>query len=167
MLRELLFSSLYNANFHQVYVKEYCDVSRTFEELPEPSTSSSMKEHRPAVQVNQFSWCNNAKTDKHLHDKRREFRNSGKYPNSASYFPSQQAPLVSQEHLQAVVRKVARGNRFKGKKQQSFVIKVQQTNEHEFMTSLAHSHQEAEGGNQRDSYYKHHRELETDGIASI
>ena len=44
---------------------------------------------------------------------------------------------------------------------------MQQTNEHEFMTSLAHSRQEAEGGNQRDSYYKHHRELETDGIASI
>ena len=144
-----------------------CDVSRTFEELPEPSTLSSMMVHRPAVQVNQFSWCNNAKTDKHLHDKRREFRNSGKYPNSASFFPSQQAPLVSQEHLQAVVRKVARGDRFKGKKQQSFVIKVQQANEHKFMTSLAHSRQEAEGGNQRDSYYKHHRELETDGIASI
>ena len=145
----------------------FCDIPRTFEELPEPSTLSSTKEHRPAVQVNQFSWRNNAKTDKRLHDKRREFRNSGKYSNPASVFPSQQAPLVSQEHPQAVVRKVARGDRFKGKKQQSFVIKVQQTNEHELMTSLAHSRQEAEGGNQRDSYYMHHRKLETDGIASI
>ena len=123
--------------------------------------------HRPAVQVNRFSWFNNAKTDKHLYEKRREFRNSRKYPNSASFFPPQQAPLVSQEHLQAVVRKVARGNRFKGKKQQNFVVKEQQTNEHKFMTSLAHSRQKAEGGNQRDSYYKHHKELGTDGFASI
>ena len=144
-----------------------CDVSRTFEDLPEPSASSSKMVHRPAVQVNRFSWFNNAKTDKHLYEKRREFRNSRKYPNSASFFPSQQAPLVSQEHLQAVVRKVARGNRFKGKKQQNFVVKEQQTNEHKFMTSLAHSRQKAEGGNQRDSYYKHHKELGTDGFASI
>ena len=62
---------------------------------------------------------------------------------------------------------MARGNRFKGKKQQNFVVKEQQTNEHKFMTSLAHSRQKAEGGNQRDSYYKYHKELETDGIASI
>ena len=122
----------------------YCDVPWTSEELPEPSASSSTDEHRPAVQVNQFSWRNNAKkTDKRFHDKRREFRNSGKYSNSASFFPSQQAPLVSQEHLQAVVRKVARGDRFKGKKQQSFVIKSQQNNGHELMTSLAHSRQKS------------------------
>ena len=138
-----------------------------FEDLPEPSTSSSKMVLRPAVQVNWFSWLNNAKTDKHLYEKRREFRNSGKYSNSASFFPSQQAPLVSQEHLQAVVRKVARGNRFKGKKQQNFVVKEQQTNGHKFMTSLAHSRQKAEGGYQRDSYHKYHKELETDGIASI
>ena len=123
--------------------------------------------HRPAVQVNRFSWFNNAKTDKHLYEKRREFRNSRKYPNSASFFPPQQAPLVSQEHPQAVVRKVARGNRFKGKKQQNFVVKEQQTNEHKVMTSFAHSRQKAEGGNQRDFYYKHHKELGTDGFASI
>ena len=144
-----------------------CDVSQTFEDLPEPSASSSKMVHRPAVQVNRFSWFNNAKTDKHLYEKRREFRNSRKYPNSASFFPPQQAPLVSQEHLQAVVRKVARGNRFKGKKQQNFVVKEQQTNEHKVMTSLAHSRQKAEGGNQRDFYYKHHKEFGTDGFASI
>ena len=119
------------------------------------------------MQVNRFSWFNNAKTDKHLYEKRREFRNSRKYPNSASFFPPQQAPLVSQEHLQAVVRKVARGNRFKGKKQQNFVVKEQQTNEHKVMTSLPHSRQKAEAGNQRDFYYKHHKELGTDGFASI
>ena len=143
------------------------DVPRTSEELPEPSTSSSTKEHRPAVQVNQFSWHNNAKTDKRFHDKKREFRNSGKYSNPASFFPSQQAPFVSQEHLQAVVRKVARGDRFKGKKQQSFVIKAQPTNGNELMTSLAHSRQKADDGNQRDSYYMHHRKLGIDRIASI
>ena len=123
--------------------------------------------HRPAVQVNRFSWFNNAKTDKHLDEKRREFRNSRKYPNSASFFPPQQAPLVSQEHLQAVVRKVARGNRFKGKKQQTFVVKEQQTNEHKVMTSLVHSRQKAEGGNLRDFYYKYHKESGTDGFALI
>ena len=123
--------------------------------------------HRPAVQVNRFSWFNNAKTDKHLDEKKREFRNSRKYPNSTSLFPPQQASLVSQERLQAVVRKVARGNRFKGKKQQTFVVKEQQTNEHKVMTSLAHSRQKAEGGNQRDFYYKYHKESGTDGFASI
>ena len=35
------------------------------------------------------------------------------------------------------------------------------------MTSLSLSRQEAEGENRRDSFYKHHKELETDGIASI
>ena len=112
--------------------------------------------HRPAVQVNRFSWFNNAKTDKHLDEKRREFRNSRKYPNSSSLFPPQQASLVSQEHLQAVVRKVAGGNRFKGKKQQVFVIKEQQTNEHKVVTSLAHSRQKVEDGNQQDFSYKYH-----------
>ena len=144
-----------------------CDVSWTFEDLPDPLTSSSRMVHRPAVQVNRFSWFNNAKTDKHLDKKRREFRNSRKYPNSSSLFPPQQASLVSQERLQAVVRKVAEGNRFKGKKQQVFVIKEQQTNEHKVVTSLAHSRQKAEGGNQRDFSYKYHKESGTDVFASI
>ena len=65
------------------------------------------------------------------------------------------------------MRKVARGDRFKGKKQQSFVIKSQQNNGHELMTSLAHSRQKAEGGNRRDSCYMHHRKLGTDEIALI
>ena len=52
-----------------------CDVSRTFEDLPEPSASSSKMVHRPAVQVNRFSWFNKAKTDKHLDGKKPEFRN--------------------------------------------------------------------------------------------
>ena len=105
-----------------------CDVPRTSEELLEPSSSSPTANHRPAVQVNQFSWRSNAKTDKRFHDKRREFVNSEKYSNHASFFPTQQAPLISQEHLQAVVRKVARGDRFKGKKQQDFIIKTHQHN---------------------------------------
>ena len=88
-----------------------CDVPRTSEELPEPSSSPPTSTHRPAVQVNQFSWRCNAKTDKHFHDKRREFVNSDKYSNHASFFPTQQAPFVSQKHLQAVVRKVAKGER--------------------------------------------------------
>ena len=62
---------------------------------------------------------------------------------------------------------MARGNRFKGKKQQTFVVKEQQTNEYKVMTSLAHSRQKAEGGNQRDFYYKYHKESGTNGFASI
>ena len=123
--------------------------------------------HRPAVQVNRFSWFNNANTDKHLDEKRREFRNSRKYPNSSSLFPPQQASLVSQERLQAVVQKVAGSNRFKGKRQQVFVIKEQQTNEHKVVTSLAHSRQKVEGGNQQDFSYKYHKESGTDVFASI
>ena len=123
--------------------------------------------HRPAVQVNRFSWFNNANTDKHLDGKRREFRNSRKYPNSSSLFPPQQASLVSQERLQAVVQKVAGSNRFKGKRQQVFVIKEQQTNEHKVVTSLAHSRHKVEGGNQQDFSYKYHKESGTDVFASI
>ena len=144
-----------------------CDVSRPCEDLPDPLTSSSRMVHRPAVQVNRFSWFNNANTDKHLDEKRREFRNSRKYPNSSSLFPPQQASLVSQERLQAVVQKVAGSNRFKGKRQQVFVIKEQQTNEHKVVTSLAHSRQKVEGGNQQDFSYKYHKESGTDVFASI
>ena len=101
----------------------WCDVPRTSEELPVPSSSPPTSTPMPAVQVNQFSWRCNAKTDRCFHDKRREFVNSDKYSNHASFFPTQQAPLVSQEHLQVVVRKVEKGERFKGKKQQEFVVK--------------------------------------------
>ena len=93
--------------------------------------------------------------------------NSGKYSNHASFFPTQQAPLVSQEHLQAVVRKVARGDRFKGKKQQNFIIKSHHHNGHELMTSLSYSRQKAEGGNRRVSFYMHCRKLVTDEITPI
>ena len=144
-----------------------CDAPRTSEEPPEPSSSSPTANHRPAVQVNQFSWRNNAKTDKRSRDKRREFVNSGKYSNHASSFPTQQAPLVSQEHLQAVVRKVARGDRFKGKNQQQFIIKTHSHNGQELMTSSSHSRQKAEGGNWRDSSYNSRREVVTDKSSSM
>ena len=126
-----------------------------------------MANNRPVVQVNQFSWHSNAKTDKYFHDKRREFVNSGKYSNRASSFPTQQAPLVSQEHLQAVVRKVARVDRFKGKNQQHFIIKTHSHNGQELMTSSYHSRQKAEGGNRRDSIYSNRREVVTDKSTSI
>ena len=93
--------------------------------------------------------------------------NSEKYSNHASFFPTQQAPLVSQERLQAVVRKVARGDRFKGKKQQDFIIKTHQHNGHELMTSLSHSRQKAKGRNRRDSFYMHLRKLVSDKIIPI
>ena len=62
-----------------------CDAPRTSEELSEPPSSPPTSTRRPAVQVNQFSWRCNAKTDKHFHDKRREFVNSDKYSNHASF----------------------------------------------------------------------------------
>ena len=125
-----------------------CDVPRSSEELPEPSSSPPTSTHRPAVQVNQFSWRCNAKTDKRFHDKRREFVNSDKYSNHASVLPTQQAPLVSQEHLQAVVRKVAKSERFKGKKHQEFVVKtLPHSNCQKLMMSLPLSRQKAEGEN--------------------
>ena len=145
----------------------YCDVSRLFGDLPDPSTSTSRMVHRPAVQVNLFSWSNHANTDKHLDGKRREFINSWKYSNSPSLFPPQQAPLVSQEHLQSVVHKVAGSNRFKGKRQRILLIKEQRTNEHKVVTSLAHSRQTVESRNQQDYSYKYHKESETEVIASI
>ena len=48
-----------------------------------------------------------------------------------------------------------------------FVIKEQQTNEHKVVTSLAHSRQKVEGGNQQDFSYKYHKESGTDVFASI
>ena len=145
----------------------YCDVSRLCGDLPDPSTSTSRMVHRPAVQVNLFSWSNHANTDKHLDGKRREFINSWKYSNSPSLFPPQQAPLVSQERLQLVVNKVAGSNRFKGKRQHILLIKEQRTNEHKVVMSLAHSCQTVESRNQQDYSYKYHKESETDVIASI
>ena len=144
-----------------------CDVSRLCGDLPDPSTSTSRMVHRPAVQVNLFSWSNHANTDKYLDGKRREFINSWKYSNSPSLFPPQQAPLVSQERLQSVVHKVAGSNRFKGKRQRILLIKEQRTNEHKVVTSLAHSRQTVESRNQQDYSYKYHKESETDVIASI
>ena len=146
----------------------YCDAPRTSEELPEPPSSPPMSTRRPAVQVNQFSWCCNAKTDKHFHDKRRKFVNSDKYSNRASFFHTQQASLVSQEHLQAVVRKVAKGEKFKGKKQQDFVVKtLPHSNVQKSMTSLPLSRQKAEGENRRSSVYIHRRKLVTDQTIPI
>ena len=93
--------------------------------------------------------------------------NSDKYSNHASFFLTQQAPLVSREHLQAVVRKVAKGERFKGKKQQDFVVKTLPHNGQKLMTSLPLSRQKAEGENWRDSVYIHRRKLITDQIIPI
>ena len=145
-----------------------CDVPRTSEELPVPSSSPPTSTPMPAVQVNQFSWRRNAKTNKCFHDKRREFVKSDKYSNHTSFFPTQQAPLVSQEHLQAVVRKVEKGERFKGKKQTEFVIKnLSPSNRQKLMTSLPLSRQKAEGENQQVSVYANRRKLGTDQIIPI
>ena len=56
-----------------------CDVPRTSEELPVPTASSPASSAMPAVQVKQYSWRHNAKTNKCFYDKMREFVNSGKH----------------------------------------------------------------------------------------
>ena len=142
-----------------------CDVPRTSEELLVPTTSPPTSTPTPAVQVNQFSWCHNAKTDKCFYDKRWEFVNSDKYSNHASFFPTQQAPLVSQAHLLSVIRKVEKSERFKGKKRPKFVVKnLSPSNREKLMTSLSLSRQKAEGENQQDSLYTNRRKSETDQI---
>ena len=94
--------------------------------------------------------------------------NSEKYSNHASFFPIQQAPLVSQEHLQAVVRKVEKGKRFKGKKQSEFVVKkLSPSNRQKLMTSLPLSRQKAEGENHQSFVYANRRKLGTDQIIPI
>ena len=94
--------------------------------------------------------------------------NSDKYSNHASFFPTQQAPLISQAHLQAVVQKVEKGESFKGKKQPEFVVKnLSPSNCQKLMTSLPLSRQKAEGENQQGSVYANRRKLGTDQIIPI
>ena len=62
---------------------------------------------------------------------------------------------------------MARGDRFKGKNQQHFIIKTHSHNGQELMTSSSHSRQKAEGGNRRDSIYSTRREVVTDKSTSI
>ena len=94
--------------------------------------------------------------------------NSDKYSNHASFFPTQQAPLVFQAHLLSVVRKVEKSERFKGKKQPEFVVKnLSPSNREKLMTSLSLSRQKAEGENQQDSVYTNRRKSETDQIIPI
>ena len=101
-----------------------CDVSQPCVDLPDSSSSTSRMVYKSAVQVNLFSWPSHANTDKQLEGKRREFISSWKYSNFPFFSPSQQAPLVSQEHLHSVVHKVAGNNKFKGKR----ILLIKSTN---------------------------------------
>ena len=94
--------------------------------------------------------------------------NSDKYSNHASFFPPQQAPLVSQAHLLSVVRKVEKSERFKGKKQPNFIVKnPSPSNRGKLMMSLSLSRQKAKGENQQDSVYTDRRKSETDQFIPI
>ena len=121
----------------------------------------------PAVQVKQYSWHHNAKTNKCFYDKRREFVNSGKHTNHASLFLPQQAPLVSQAHLLLVVRKVEKSERFKGKLQQKFVVKSPSPNRGKTMTSLSLSRQKPEGEEQQCSVHTDRSNSETNQFIPI
>ena len=92
-----------------------CDAPRTSEELPMPMASSPRPPTLPAVQVRQYSWCHDARKDRCLYDKKREFVGASKQTNRVFPFLPEQAPLVARAHLMAVVRKVEKSERSKGK----------------------------------------------------
>ena len=67
-----------------------------------------------------------------------------------------------------MVRKVEKGERFKGKKKQEFVVKnLSPSNCQKLMTSLPLSRQKAEGENQQGFVYTHRRKLGTDQTIPI
>ena len=100
-----------------------CDAPRTSEELPMPMASSPRPPTLPAVQVRQYSWRHDARKDRCLYDKKQEFVGESKQTNRVFPFLPQQAPLVARAHLMAVVRKVEKSKRSKGKLLKDFVIK--------------------------------------------
>ena len=68
-----------------------------------------------AGQVRQYSWHHYVKKENDIYDLRQEFVGANRQTNRITPSLSQQAPLVSRSHLMAVVRKVERGERSKGK----------------------------------------------------
>ena len=111
----LLFCFCFRCSYCYYYY--YCDAPKASEDFPAPMASPLRPLTPPAVQVRQYSWHHYAKKKGDLCDIRREFVGANRQTNCITPSLSQQKPLVARSHLMAVVRRVERGERLKGKLQ--------------------------------------------------
>ena len=86
-----------------------------------------------------------------LCDIRREFVGANRQTNCITPSLSQQKPLVARSHLMAVVRRVERGERLKGKLQKESMFKGLYKSQGKNITSLLSSRQNPEGISQQYS----------------
>ena len=121
------------------------------EEFPSPLAPPPRPPTPPAVQVRQYSWHHYAKKEGDICDIRWEFVGANRQTNRINPSLSQQAPLVSRSHLMAVVRRVERGERSKGKLQQNSLFKGLHKSQEKNITSLIFSRQKPEGISQQYS----------------
>ena len=135
-----------------------CDAPNASEELPTPMASPPRPPTPPAAQVRQYSWRHYAKKKGCLYDIRREFVGANKQTNRVSPSLSQQAPLVAKAHLMAVVRRVERSERSKGKHLRDFVFKGLHQSREKNLTSLLPSRQKSEGESQQYSVIRDNAE---------
>ena len=112
----------------------------------------------PAAQVRQYSWHHYAKKKGDLYDIRREFVGANRQTNRVTHSLSQQAPLVAKAHLMAVVRRVERSERSKGKLLRDSVFKGLHKSQGKNMTSLLPSRQRSEGISQQYSVIRDNAE---------
>ena len=135
-----------------------CDAPNASEELPTPVASSPRSPTPPAAQVRQYSWRHYAKKKVCLYDIRREFVVANKQTNRASPFLSQQAPLVAKAHLMAVVRRVEKRERTKGKQLGEFIFKDLPQSRGKNLTTLVPSRQKLERERQQYSVIRDNAE---------
>ena len=135
-----------------------CDAPNASEEFPTPVASPPRSPTPPAAQVRQYSWRHYAKKKVCLYDIRREFVGANKQTNRASPFLSQQAPLVAKAHLMAVVRRVEKRERTKGKQLGEFVFKDLPQSRGKNLTTLVPSRQKSERERQQYSVIRDNAE---------
>ena len=135
-----------------------CDAPNVSEELPTPMASPPRPPTPPAAQVRQYSWHHYAKKKGDLYDIRREFVGVNRQTNRVTPSLSQQAPLVAKAHLMAVVRRVERSERSKGKLLRDSVFKGLHKSQGKNMTSLLPSRQKSEGIGQQYSFIRDNAE---------
>ena len=112
----------------------------------------------PAAQVRQYSWHHYAKKKGDLYDIRREFVGANRQTNRIIPSLSQQAPPVARAHLMAVVRRVERSERSKGKLPRDSVFKGLHKSQGKNITSLLPSRQKPEGISQQYSVIRDNAE---------
>ena len=128
-----------------------CDAPIAFEEFPAPLAPPPRPPPMLAGQVRQYSWHHYVKKENDIYDLRREFVGANRQTNRITPSLSQQAPLVSRSHLMAVVRKVERVERSKGKLLQDSLFKGLHKSQEKNVTSLLFSRQKPEGVSQHYS----------------